>query len=93
VVLRSLEDNLGIDFAASRSTRRSREHHGHRVGEAAAALAGRWASSSRRSIEVDENGLTRCVRGELVYEPTSSTSSPVRRALAKADCTRWSPRR
>ena len=37
---------------------------------AARALgAAKSASSSRRSIEVDENGLQRCVRGELVYEP------------------------
>ena len=71
VVLRSLEDNLGIDFAAvSASTRPNRS----------CSSSTAWANAARRSakeigiveqahIEVDENGLNRCVHGELVYEP------------------------
>jgi PAS domain S-box-containing protein len=70
VVIRSLEDNLLIDFgcvclydpAAETLTVTS-------VGLRSGALAIELALTEQARIPVDENGLTRCVRGHLVYEP------------------------
>ena len=70
VVIRSLEDNLPIDFgcvclydpAAETLTVTS-------VGLRSGALAIELALTEEARIPVDENGLTRCVRGHLVYEP------------------------
>ena len=97
VVLRSLEDNLGIDFVLHlHSTRPTRS----------CSPSAAWANAARRSaqeigvveqaqIEVDENGLQRCVRGELVYEPDIEQvpTSRSRTARAAAACARWWPRR
>ena len=70
IVIRSLEDNLPIDFgcvclydpAAETLTVTS-------VGLRSGALAIELALTEQARIPVDENGLTRCVRGHLVYEP------------------------
>ena len=97
VVLRSLEENLGIDFACiclyqSEPRAAHREQRGRPQRERSAR---RSASSSRRRSTCDANGLSRCVRGELVYEPdietrTGSLSGAPRR---RAACARSSPRR
>jgi len=70
VVIRSLEDNLPIDFgcvclydpAAETLTVTS-------VGLRSGALAIELALTEQARIPVDQNGLTRCLRGHLVYEP------------------------
>lgn len=70
VVVRSLEDNLPIDFgcvclydpAAETLTVTS-------VGLRSGALAIELALTEQALIPVDQNGLARCVRGHLVYEP------------------------
>ncbi|MGE0680218.1 MAG: PAS domain S-box protein [Candidatus Binatia bacterium] len=73
VVIRSLEDNLPIDFdclclydsADEALTVAS-------VGVRSEALAMELAMSEQARIPIDQNGLTRCVRGQLVYEPDIS---------------------
>ena len=73
VVIRSLEDNLPIDFgcvclydsAADVLTVTS-------VGVRSGALAIELALTEQARIPVDQNGLARCMRGRLVYEPDIS---------------------
>lgn len=70
VVLQNLEDNLPIDFgciflyeAANETLTVSS------LGSRSAVLAGPIGMQEEAQIPIDENGLSRCVRGELVYEP------------------------
>ena len=70
VVARSLEDSLQITFAcmylydpAAKALRVSC------VGAKSAALMRTLAPEENSSVDVDANGLRRCVMGELVYEP------------------------
>jgi PAS domain S-box-containing protein len=70
VVLRSLEDALGIDFACICL---------HQtdppllivncVGDRSATLGAEVGIVENAQIPVEENGLARCLRGELLYEP------------------------
>ena len=70
VVLRSLEDNLGIDFVTLCTYQAEPEVLTVScVGERSAALAREIGVVEQARIEVDENSLKRCVHGELVYEP------------------------
>jgi PAS domain S-box-containing protein len=76
VVIRSLEDSLPIDFgcvclydpATQVLTVTS-------VGVRSEALAMDLALTEQASIPIDENGLARCVSGELVHEPDISQSA------------------
>jgi PAS domain S-box-containing protein len=70
VVVRSLEDSLPIDFGcvclhdpAANALRVTC------VGAGSEALAHELMMDEQGSIDVDENGLGRCVQGQLVYEP------------------------
>jgi PAS domain S-box-containing protein len=84
VLVRSLEDSLPIDFGCvclydptGNVLRISC------VGVKSEALASELAMGEKASIDVDENGLGRCVRGDLVYEPdigASGFSFPMRLA-------------
>jgi PAS domain S-box-containing protein len=70
VVLRSLEGNLGIDFACMcLYAAEPQVLTVNSVGERSAALGEEIGIVEQARIEVDQNGLGRCVRGELVYEP------------------------
>jgi PAS domain S-box-containing protein len=70
VVLRSLEDALGIDFACVCL---------HQpdppllivncVGDRSATLGAEVGVVENAQIALEENGLSRCLRGELLYEP------------------------
>jgi len=70
VIIQNLEDNLQIDFGciclynpfAEVLTVTS-------VGVRSRPLAVRLAMSEQDRIPIDENGLSRCVSGQLVYEP------------------------
>jgi signal transduction histidine kinase len=70
VVVRTLEDKLPVDFGCvclydpvgNLLTVTS-------VGVRSKELAVELAMSEEARIEIDENGLARCVRGQLVYEP------------------------
>jgi signal transduction histidine kinase/ActR/RegA family two-component response regulator len=73
VVVRRLEDHLPVDFgcvclydpAAETLTVT-------RVGVRSEALAMELAMKEQALIPIDQNGLSRCVRGHLVYEPNLS---------------------
>jgi signal transduction histidine kinase/ActR/RegA family two-component response regulator len=70
VVIRTLEEHLPVDLccvclydpAANELTVTG-------VGRHSEPLAIELAMTERAHITIDENGLSRCVRGELVYEP------------------------
>jgi PAS domain S-box-containing protein len=84
VVVRSLEESLPVDFgcvclhdaAANSLTVIS-------AGTQSAALARELTMDENASIDVDSNGLSRCVHGQLVYEPDIGQSAfPFPRRLA-----------
>ncbi|HVI06232.1 MAG TPA: ATP-binding protein, partial [Sphingomicrobium sp.] len=86
VVLRTLEENLAIDFGcicdydASRS-----ELTVIHVGVGSQPLAFELAFTEQARIPVDANGLSRCVQGNLVYEPDiSEVKMPFPQNLHKA---------
>jgi signal transduction histidine kinase/ActR/RegA family two-component response regulator len=70
VVIRTLEEHLPVDFCCiclydpKEATLTVTS-----VGLHSAALAMELAMTERARIEIDQNGLSRCVRGKLVYEP------------------------
>jgi signal transduction histidine kinase/NO-binding membrane sensor protein with MHYT domain/ActR/RegA family two-component response regulator len=69
VAIRSLEERLPVDFACV--LRYDATAHALtviRVGAHSQALAMELALDEQSRIEIDQNGLSRCVRGELVYE-------------------------
>jgi PAS domain S-box-containing protein len=86
VVLRSLEDNLGIEFACLCLYQSEPEVlHVNTVGERSAELGKRIGIVTGAQIEIDQNGLGRCVNGELVYEPgIAGTQFPFLARLATA---------
>ena len=94
VVIAALEEHLPVDFCCigvyeptqSRLTVTS-------VGSHSAALAESLGLSEQARIEIGENGLSRCVRGELVYEPDlGEIRFPFpQRLAAEAACAPWSP--
>ncbi len=74
VVVRRLEDNLPVDFGcvclydpASETLTVTR------VGVHSETLAMELAMKEEARIPIDQNGLSRCVQGHLVYEPDLST--------------------
>jgi len=70
VVLRSLEDNLGVDFGCLCVYQAEPELLTiSAIGEKSAPRARQIGLIENTQIEVDENALGRCVHGELVYEP------------------------
>jgi signal transduction histidine kinase/ActR/RegA family two-component response regulator len=85
VAIRSIEDNLPIDFGCV--CLYHREQHALSVagvGAKSAALATELALAKNATIPIDENGLARCVRGEVVYEPdTRDVASPFPQRLAR----------
>jgi signal transduction histidine kinase len=86
VVVRSLEEHLPADFAAVCNYE---QHVGiltvSRVGTRSTALALALAMGERARIEIDQNGLSRCVAGKLVHEPDiASLPFPFSRRLAEA---------
>ena len=73
VVIRRLEDNLPVDFGCVclyDST--SETLTVTRVGVNSETLAMELAMPEEARIPIDQNGLSRCVQGHLVYEPDLS---------------------
>lgn len=70
VVVRSLEEQLPVEFACL-CLHDVADHvlTVARVGVKGGALAAELALPERARVDIDENGLSRCVRGQLVYEP------------------------
>jgi signal transduction histidine kinase/ActR/RegA family two-component response regulator len=86
IVLRNLEDNLPLDFscvclydqAANLLTV-------VRVGGKSAPIAAQLSLSEQSLIPIDQDGLSRCVRGQLVYQPDiAQTQFPFSHRLAIA---------
>lgn len=70
VVVRTLEDRLPADFVCICSYDPvANEIAVNHVGVNTAALARELGAGERAAIPVDQNGLSRCVNGALVYEP------------------------
>jgi PAS domain S-box-containing protein len=86
VVIRSLEDHLSVDFAAiALYEPAAQEIVIKRIGVKGHEIAKQVTLAEEGRIAIDQNGLGRCVRGELVYEPDISTSAfPFPGALARA---------
>lgn len=86
VVIRSLEENLPADFCCICShDAADNSLTVVQVGVGSAALAMELAINPKSRIAIDQNGLARCVGGELVYEgDTSANASPFPQRLAQA---------
>ncbi len=70
VVLRSVEDQLHVEFACIlMSGEQETRPFIERIGEDSAPLAARMALQEGAHVDVHANGLGRCLRGQLVYEP------------------------
>ncbi len=85
VVIRSIETNLDLDFCSIclYETGESRLTVA-RVGVRSAPLARELAMPEQANIDIDQNGLSRCVRGELVHEPdVRALRSPFPQRLAQ----------
>ena len=75
VVVRSLEDDLPVDFSCVCTyDAPANALRVERVGVKSGAVAMELAMPEKATIPIDENGLSRCVRGQLVYEPDISGS-------------------
>lgn len=75
VVLRSLEDHLPIDFGcACLYSQDDDSMTVECVGPASHSLAQELSLTEFARVRIDENGLSRCMRGELVHEPDIAES-------------------
>lgn len=85
VVIRSLEDQLPVDFCSiGLYDAAGYQLEISSVGLRSEALAHSFAFGEKACIPIDENGLSRCVRGQLVYEPDiSDVAFPFPRRLAQ----------
>jgi len=84
VVIRSLEDQLPVDFGAV-CTYVNGELVVSGVGVRSYDLSMTLAMGEAAHIAIDQNGLSRCVAGQLVYEPDiSAIDFPFPQRLSKA---------
>jgi PAS domain S-box-containing protein len=83
-VVRSLEDNLGVDIACvCHYQTEPQQLTVASVGARGQALGRELGIVERGHIEIDNDPLQRCVRGELVYEPSlEGTQYPCFQKLA-----------
>ena len=86
VVIRSLEEDLPIDFGCACLYDATAEVLTvARVGGSSQILGAEMLLTENVRIPIDRNGLLRCVRGELVYEPDISVAEfPFPQRLARA---------
>jgi signal transduction histidine kinase/ActR/RegA family two-component response regulator len=85
VVVTSLEDHLSVDFACMcHFDQVERTLTVARLGPRTVSLARVLELNESTRIAIDENGLSRCVRGELVYEADiSGVNHPFASRLAR----------
>jgi PAS domain S-box-containing protein len=70
VVLRSLEENLGVDFCCVALYQAEPAQIAiSQIGNRSAHIAAQIGLTEQASVEVDAVELARCVEGQLVYEP------------------------
>ena len=86
VVIRSLEDSLPIDFGCvCLYDAHAAEVVVNCVGVRSEALAMELAMTDQAHISIDQNGLSQCVRGQLVYEQdVSQMDFPFPQRLARS---------
>jgi PAS domain S-box-containing protein len=86
VAMRSLEDDLPVDFGCVCLYEPVRRHLAVVcVGVKSKSLALQLAMGEEALVEIDQNGLSRCVRGQLIHEPDITRSTfPFPRRLAAA---------
>jgi signal transduction histidine kinase/ActR/RegA family two-component response regulator/uncharacterized membrane protein affecting hemolysin expression len=86
VVVRSLEDNLPIDFACMCTyDATSRRLTVASIGPKGAKRSAQLQMGPRAVLPIEHNGLSRCVQGVLVYEPdTRKVEFPVPQRFAEA---------
>ncbi len=73
VVLRNLEDQLPIDFGCiCRYDAAAVSLTITTIGASSAALATQLGLDEQNLLSIDQNGLARCIAGQLVYEPDTS---------------------
>jgi len=85
VVIRSVEDSLPIDFGCiCLYERESNALVVVKVGVRSEALAMELAMTGQSRVQIDQNGLSRCVGGRLVYESDiGHTDFPFPQRLAR----------
>ena len=84
VVVRSVEEHLPVDFAAM-CTREDAGLKVTRVGTRSEQVALQLAMPPQSHIEIDQNGLARCIAGQQVYEPDiTAVQFPFPQRLARA---------
>ena len=85
VVIRSLEDQLPVDFCCiCLYDEPQAALIVNCVGLRSTALAQEFSMGEHARIEIDQNGLSRCVAGQLVYEPDiEHVDFPFPRRLAR----------
>jgi hypothetical protein len=87
VVIRSLEEQLPIDFGCMCLYDATRESLSiTSIGVKSQTLGLDLALTEQAQIVIDQNGLARCVRGQLVYEADIGTSEF---PFPKAACAGW----
>ena len=70
IVLQSLEEHFPIDFACLCLCDKSKEELVvESLGRKSRELAPELATREQNRIEIDQDGLWRCVQGDLVFEP------------------------
>jgi len=84
VVIRTLEDQLPVDFGSiCLHDVADNELIVHCVGLRSEKLAMELALTEHAHVPVGSNGLSRCVKGELMYEPdVSVVTAPLPQRLA-----------
>jgi signal transduction histidine kinase/ActR/RegA family two-component response regulator len=85
VVIRTLEDQLPVDFGCICAYDAADNRLVvNRVGVRSQSLAMELAMTELAHVDIDQNGLSHCVRGQLVYEPdVSEVPSPFPQRLAR----------
>jgi signal transduction histidine kinase/ActR/RegA family two-component response regulator/uncharacterized membrane protein affecting hemolysin expression len=86
VVLRTLEDDLPIDFCCMCVYEASAEALSIEViGPRSLQVSSALALAAGEQVPIDQNGLARCVAGDLVYEPdTNEMRFPFPQRFARA---------
>ena len=86
VVVRSLEEHLPLDFCCiCLHDQTSDSLVVSRVGARSQELALELALTEKARVDVDQNGLSRCMRGQLVHEPDlTAATAPFSQRLARA---------
>jgi PAS domain S-box-containing protein len=83
VVIRSLEDQLPVDFGCLCLYQPPDALVVARVGIKSHELAIHLGMTEQAHVKIDQNGLSRCVLGQLVYEPDlTAVQSPFPQRLA-----------